>query len=623
MTLRRPRKIEWYGAGIFLIAAFCYWNTLLHGFVSDDNYLILNHPYTKRVADWPRIFTAGHYEGSGGYRPLTTISFALNYFFGGANPFGYHLTNIALHALNSALVLLLFDRFLRSRRAAVVGALIFAIHPIHTEAVAWISGRAELLATAFFLLAWLFHLRSRYTTSILSRPRIFSWLAFFAALLSKENALIFPVAIFLGDILISRWQSHWDAFTNLSWTEKWKRLYLPNLAVVAFYFLFRSVLYQQTILRKVSQIAFVDNPLVVASFLSRVFTAIKVQGEYLWLLIWPAKLCGDYSFNTVPVVTNVSDPWLMLTLVVLGALLVLAAYSFHRVGRIWFGIAFYGVAILPIANLLTLIGTMKAERLLYLPSFGFCLAAGLVWNEIYTRFKQRIGRGRLMQTVAFIALIGILSIAAWRTWERNKIWRSESSFWRDTAAVAPENIKAQLNHGHDVLMAGRNDEAIDAFRRARRIDPNSEDAMINLGAALMQNGQNDEAASLYEEAVRRDPERAAFHLDLGLAYLASGKPASGVRELQRAGQLEPDNAVMRFNLGLALSKTGDAEGAVREYRRAIESKPDYAEAWNALGAVLLKLRRVDEARNALRTALEIKPGYSDAIYNMTLLDSFR
>jgi Flp pilus assembly protein TadD len=313
----------------------------------------------------------------------------------------------------------------------------------------------------------------------------------------------------------------------------------------------------------------------------------------------------------------------MLTLVVLGALLVLAVYSFHRVGRIWFGIAFHSLAIFPVANLVTLIGTMKAERLLYLPSFGFCLAAGLVWNEIYTRFEQRIGRGRLMQAFAFIALIGILSIAAWQTWERNKIWQSGSSFWKDTAAEAPENIKAQLNHGHDVLMAGRNDEAIDAFRRARRIDPNSEDAVINLGAALMQNGQNDEAASLYEGAVQRDPGRAAFHVDLGLAYLASGKSASGVRELQRAGDLEPENAVMRFNLGLALSKTGDAEGAVQEYRRAIELKPDYAEAWNALGAVLLKLRRVDEARNALHKALELKPSYRDAIYNMTLLDSFR
>lgn len=368
MTLRAPTRMEFYYGAIALfaavIAALCYVNTLPHGFVSDDNHLIFNHPYTKRVVDWPRIFTAGHYEGSGGYRPLTTLSFALNYFFSGTNPSGYHLANIALHAFNSALVFLVLNRLLRSRAGAIVGAVVFAVHPIHTEAVAWVSGRAELLTTAFFLLAWFLHLRSRYTTSIFSMARVFSLLAFFAALLSKENALIFPVAIALGDILISRRQSHWDALTNLSWPEKWKRLYLPSLGVVVFYFFIRWLLYRYPIFRLPSKIQFVDNPLAYAPFLSRVLTAIKVQGEYLWLLVWPDKLCADYSFNTVSIVTHPLDSAVWITLATMAALLAIAGNSFVRRGSIWFGIFFYALAIFPTSNLLAVIGTIKAERLL-------------------------------------------------------------------------------------------------------------------------------------------------------------------------------------------------------------------------------------------------------------------
>jgi tetratricopeptide (TPR) repeat protein len=607
----------WYALIAAAVAALAYLNTLSNGFVSDDLHLILQHPFVQHFSDWPRIFTAGHYEGHGGYRPLTTFSFALNYLIGGRNPVGYHLFNIALHALNSALVFLLLSRILATRLAAFIGALVFAVHPIHTEAVAWISGRAELLAALFFFGAWLLHLRSRHVTGIWSTPRILSAVALFAALLSKENALVFPIVVAAADILISRWQSHWDALTGLKHWQRAARLYLPSLAAIGLYFLVRAVLYHRSIWRSAANIQFIDNPLAHVPAFTRVLTAIKIQLEYLWLLIWPRDLCADYSFNSIPLVTKLNDPSIIIALTIFALLFGLAAYSFSRGGRFWFGILFYFVTVAPVANIFAFIGTIKAERFLYLPSFGLCFVATVA----VARFLQTrsLHESRWIRTVSVCGYTAAMFAAFFATWERNEIWRDERTLWQSVVAVAPNNLKAQLQIGQQALASGERNRAIVAFRRAFEIDSGSEDAVINLSAALMQDRQYVEATRRLEDAVRRFPNRAALHLNLGLAYLAQNQPASGINELRRACELEPTSAEMRFNLALAFSRTGDPDSAIREYRKAIELNPNYAEAWNGLGAALLKMHRNDDARDAFQRALALRPGYSEAIYNLTLI----
>jgi len=606
--------------GIAFVAVVVYFNSLANGFVTDDWELIFKHPFTKQIADWPSIFTSGHYAGAGGYRPLLTLSFALNYLIGRENPIGYHAVNILLHAFNSALVFLFLKRLLRSFPIALVAALVFAVHPIHTEAVAWVSGRAELMALAFFLGGWLLYLRSTETMSILPATFAVSLLLFFAAVLSKENALIFPAAIILGDLFRARGAS---VPQNL-WPKRLSILYPWVFGVAAFYFVFRWMLYWRPLLRVPEKIQYVDNPLAPASLPLRLLTAIKVQGDYLWLLIWPKKLCGDYSFNSIPLVNNPLAPAVLISLGIIIALLVIAAVSFIRRGRIWFGIVFYFLAIFPVSNFVAIIGTIKAERLLYLPSLGFCAVAGVVWTALFTQSRKRIQETMTArQTVALALLVIVIVLGGWRTWRRNPAWGNENRFWMETAVAAPDNLKAWLNLGYPALKSGRDELAISAFREALRINPDSPDALMNLGVVLMRTGKNDEAISVYEEAVNRHPERAAFHVDLGLASAAIGKMATAVREFRRAVELEPKNAVIHFNLGLALSSSNDLESALIEYRAVVELDPNYAEGWNALGAVFIKLHRPDDARAALKKALELKPNYTDAIYNLTLIDAPR
>jgi Flp pilus assembly protein TadD len=218
------------------------------------------------------------------------------------------------------------------------------------------------------------------------------------------------------------------------------------------------------------------------------------------------------------------------------------------------------------------------------------------------------------------AFAGLMLVAFVVSWKRSEVWRNSQTLWQSVVAVAPNNLKAQLEVGSESLIAGDRPRAIAAFRRAHEIDASSEDAVINLGATLMQDRRYPEAAKLLEEAVRGHPDRAGLHLNLGLAYLGTDRPASGVNEIRRASELEPKNPEMRVNLALALSTSGDPGSAVREYRTALELNPKYAEAWNGLGAVLFKLGRNTEAKEAFQRALALRPHFPQALYNLRLLD---
>ncbi len=620
MQSAKETQGRWCAAGVAFLAFCCFLNSLPNGFVSDDQHLIFHHPYTGRVADWPRIFTAGHYDGRGGYRPVTTLSLAFDHFLNRDRPLGYHLVNVLLHALNSALVFLLLDRLLRQQLAAVIGAAIFAIHPIHVEAVAWISGRAELLAALFFLLAWVLHLR-RAPELVASRwaVRAVVSVSLFIALLSKENALVFPVAVILGDFFL-RWTR------TVSCEPGWRSRmadYATYFGVIVFYFAFRTLLYPKGVLRAPAEVSFVDNPLAHVSFASRILTALKVQGDYLALLVWPQKLCGDYSFNAVPTVTSFSDPAVLVSIALLAVILGLAVWSFRRRGSIWFGLLFYALAIFPASNLLVSIGTIKAERLLYLPSLGFCLVIGVCAAALYKKSMQKIASAGIARAVAASIAVVLLACGVSRTWARNRDWLNDETFWTSTAAVVPKNYKAQLHVGDYALRENRTVAAIAAFRRAHEVDPQSKDATIDLGVALMQSGQNQAAIDLYKEAVVGDPKRSAFRANLGLAYMAAGETAKGLAEIRKACEIQPENPVLHFDLGRGLSTGGDPEAAAAEYRRAIELRADYPEAWNALGAVLIKLHRLPEAADALHRALQLRVDYPDAIHNLRLIEPSR
>ena len=374
------------------------------------------------------------------YRPLTTFSYLFNYaiLHNGAAPAGYHWVNFILHAVNIALVYFLGLLLMTEFWPAFALAALWAVHPVLTESVTNVVGRADLLA-AFGVLAGLLC----YARSVAAAGRNavqWRWALMAAAavgIFSKESGVVIVAAVFLYDIAFCR-----------TAPRRWRVWgYLAAALPVALFLAVRSM-----VLAKLpsGQPAFTDNPLWGADFFTARLTAIKVLGKYLWLLVWPSRLSCDYSYNQIPLFTwrfNNSDDWkAILALTVCAGAAAAAVLCYRRSRPVFFFIAFFFLAMAPTANLAMLIGAIMAERFLYLPSIGFagCLA-WLGWAG-YRRLRGRWPAARIMAP----AVLGVICLAfCARTFARNADWFDDRSAWSSAELSCPNSYKV---HQHLALL---------------------------------------------------------------------------------------------------------------------------------------------------------------------------
>jgi protein O-mannosyl-transferase len=557
-----------------------------------------------------RILTEGYWHGnttSGLYRPLTTSSYLLNYavFGNGTHPEGYHWVNLALHGINVSLVYLLGMLVLDAAAPALALAALWGVHPLLTESVTNVVGRADLLATFAVLAGLLCYVKS---ASVPGRRKLL-WVAALpitqaVGLFSKENAAVLPGVMLLYDLTWrgrAAWRGRVPAYAAL----------VPPFAV---FFYLRSALPMHILAR------FADNPLSGADFWTARLTAIKVIGKYLWLFIWPAGLSADYSYNAVPLFGWHPLEWndvkaLIALALCLGAAL-LAVRTYRTRKPLFFFLLFFFVALVPTSNLAILIGSIMAERFVYLPSIGL---AGCAIAAICALDRQ-VTRQRLWVARAAWIALGFLCLAcAARTYARNFDWLDERSLWTSAVDVCPESAKARYNLGNALLpLPGRLPDAIAEFQAALRIEPGNAAAHFSLGSAVSQlPGRLPDAIAEYQAALRIDPHYAAAHSNLGLALANSGRWPEAIAEYQTALRINPDLAEAHDNLGLALANSGRWPEAIAEYEAALGINPDYAEALNNLGLALANSgRRWQEAIAEYEAALRINPGLAGVHFNL-------
>ena len=418
------RRHGWRVLALWVITLAAYSNSFRAGLVFDNSTIIVQDTRLRAMTAqnvglilneeyWYNTMTTGL------YRPLTTFSYLVNYtvFGNGPRPAGYHWVNFALHGLNILLVYMLGVVLFRETTLALWLAALWGLHPVLTESVTNVVGRADLLAAFGVLAALLCHIQS---ADVAGWPKL-AWrcgLALAAAIgiYSKESAAVLPVLMLLYDLCWSR---------RAAWAER-----IPGYTAAAVpfagYFYLRASLHARI---PIGQIPFVDNPLIAAEFWSAKLTAIKVIGKYLWLWIWPARLSADYSYNAVPV-SGWSDVQALIAGAVCLALAAIAWLSFRRLRTLLFFVAFFFIALAPTANLVLAIGTIMAERFLYLPSIGL---AGLMV----------VAAHRLRPPRAAWAAVGLLCAAyAARTFTRNFDWLDERSLWSSAVAASPNSFKA-------------------------------------------------------------------------------------------------------------------------------------------------------------------------------------
>jgi tetratricopeptide (TPR) repeat protein len=619
---RTWRRHGWRLLAIWGLVFVSYSNSFQAGLVFDNASAIGEDPRIREATpeNIQSILAGGYWYGngpraatSGLYRPFTTFSYLVNYavFGNGPRPAGYHWVNFALHEVNVALVYALGLLILGETAPALALAAIWGLHPLLTESVTNIVGRADLLAAFGVLAGLLCHVRGAAGAG---RRRV-AWLAGLAAaqavgLFSKESAAVLPGIMLLYD---------------LTWRERatWRRR-APAYAAVAL--AFAAFFYLRSGLRTHMLIEFTENPLVSAGFWTARLTAVKVVGKFLWLFLWPARLSADYTYNAVPLfgwrVSNWEDAKAIVALAVcLGAALlaVLLAVRWRRTGKpLLFFLVFFFVALAPTSNLIVLIGSIMAERFLYLPSVGL---AGCAVAAIHALGQRRSLKRPAAARVAWAAL-GLVCLAfTARTYARNFDWQDDRSLWASAVDVCPGSARPHYNLGIELeRLPDRLPDAIAEYHAALRIEPDFAEAHNNLANALAQTpGRLPEAIAEYQAALRTQPDRAAVHYNLAntLARMP-GRLPEAIAEYQAALRIQPDRADAHDALANALAQTpGRLPEAIAEYQAALRIQPGRAAVhYNLANALARMPGRLPEAIAEYQAALRSEPDFAEAHVNL-------
>jgi protein O-mannosyl-transferase len=423
-------------ASLFVLTLLAYSNSFHSGFVLDNRPLILED---SRIHDasWWNIGLIFHHTywwpfDHGLYRPITTLSYLFNYAVMGnaGQPAGYHWINFVLHFLNIVLVYALVLRLARKFWLAVFVSAIWVVHPVLTESVTNIVGRADLLAAMAVLSGLLMYLKSAESNGW----RRFAWLAGLAAVtivgvFSKESAVVILGVIPLYELAF--WKS---------WKEAKESFHSLTFGCAAVAISIAAMLYQRAIVMAASppvEAAFADNPLQGAHFFQARITAVAVMAKYVWLLLWPATLSSDYSYSQIPIATGTMHDWLAWITIAAVVFVVITLFKWNRLA-FFFG-AFAFVTFVPVSNLVFQTGTIMAERFLYLPSVGFVVCLVMLVYAICGKFSAQT-----IAPMATIVLCLIVSSFGLRTWIRNSDWHDDLSMANASVYAAPNSFNSHL-----------------------------------------------------------------------------------------------------------------------------------------------------------------------------------
>jgi tetratricopeptide (TPR) repeat protein len=609
-------------AGATIAAYLPVWHA---GFIWDDDKFLLENPLIKHVDG---LYSFWFTSQAPDYFPLTSTTLWLEWRLWGAEPLGYHLVNVLLHSLSA---LLLWRILLRLNiPGAWLAAVLFAVHPVNVQSVAWVTERKNTLAMVFYLLSILWYLKSetrnpkpeirspqaetRSPSSIFHLPSpifyLLSLLAFLLALLGKTAVAPLPLVL----LLIECWRSPRIAHHASRITHHALRL--------APFFVLSLVLGLLSLWFQYHR-AIANDIVRTDSFSGRLAGAGYAIWFYSYKAIWPLHLSAVYPRWQI-------DPTRALSyaplLAIIAALLLL-----WRFRRSWgrpalFGSGYFVIMLLPVLGFLNIYFmrySLVADHWQYFAIIGpiTLVAAGLS-----SKFKVQSSRSEprpnsrtpfnLFNPLAacasrpFAAAL-VLTLAA-LTWQQTTNYKNLEIFWRSVIRSNPGSSMAHNNFGKTLFQARRVDEAIEQFQTALEIQPVSANVHNNLGNALLQKGSVEEASSHLRQAVDLEPRQPEFHYNLGQFLFRTGRTQEALAQFDAALDLDPNLPTVHNNLGYALLQLGRLDEALAHFRKAAQLEPGSSHAQYALGFALAKAGQLDEAIVQFRTALQLEPNFAPA-----------
>ena len=578
---RELRSTLLFLLGSVLALLLVYSGSFQNGFHYDDFHSIVDNPHIRDLARipaffWqPEMFSAMPERAM--YRPLLLASYAFNHWAGGYEVWGYHLVNWALHLGCSLLVYWLGRSIGGLPLAAALGGLLFALHPVNSEVVNYISSRSESLAALFFLVALLAYIGWRRKCAGLGLYGL-SLLAYGGALAGKSIAVVLPAAL-----LWYEWAGG-AGETRREWRD-WVPWHLGYWLIAGLYILMASSWLEHSLDQRVRALD------------EQFPTQIKAALFYVKLLAFPTYLSVEPAFGVTEEFS---------TLQVLGPLLVVLTGTWLVLRRRPRGRLFLGWAVLPLLpSSLVPLNVLVNEHRLYLP--GAFLAAGVgLWLGNIPLHK----RGRLLLWGACLVILGTLAR------QRSAVWEDELSLWQDAVVKGPGMYRSHMHLGGALEQQGRLDEALYHYQRAAELVPEVVEVHYNLANGLRLAGQGEEAIEAYHRCLDLDPDFAPALFNLSALQLAGGELEAAEQALQRGLDIRPESPEGHQQLGLLRKRQGHPQEAERAFLRALSLRPDMAEVHYNLANLYFAQRRLAESALAYEKALRIRPDYGPAYRNL-------
>jgi protein O-mannosyl-transferase len=575
-----PDAWKYYVAlAIILLISFLIYLPVFHnGFLSwDDDTYIKDNPLIYSI-NLKEIFS--HYV-LGNYHPLTILALAIEYLFFGLNPTGYHAVNLLLHLLN--VILVCYTVYLLSDKVAValIASLLFGIHPLHVESVAWAVELKDLLSTFFFLASYIFYLK--YLNDRQKKYYICALLLFLASILSKAMAASLPVVLILTDYFKGR------KFNRKAILEK-----VPFF-LIAIVFGIVAVLAQKS----EGTTNFIDFPLP-----QRILFACYGFISYLYKLLLPINLSPFYPY---PVKSGESVPVQYYAYLVLFiGLIVSVFYSLRFTKKIFFGTAFFAVTVFLVLQLFPVGRAIMADRYSYIPSIGIFYLAGegfdLVWRK-----KSKLA-------VIIILASAVTVFFAIKTVDRCSVWKNDLTLWNDVINQYPNSSFAYNGRGYFLFNQANYNEAINDFNKSIELDPADAHAYNLRGMVFMNNNRNEDAVNDFNKAIQLDPGNADTYVNRGWVFMNEGRNNEAIEDYNKAIKLDPDYEVAYNNRGIYFINENRNNEAIKDFDKAIELNPSYAEAYYDRANVSMLVKRYEEAAGFYTKAITFREHYAEAYY---------
>lgn len=535
-----------------VIAILVYLPAFNASFTFDDIPIVEENTLVKSN-DLAKIWTSDYWAGKidatdrSLYRPLTVSTYAIQYAISGASPAPFHILNVLLHAI-ATFILILFTKLLsKDALTSLITGFLFAIHPIHTEAVTGIVGRAELLAGIFILLSLYGYHKYRFSSSWVWL--LVTALSTICAVTSKEHGfMIFPL------LVLQEFYYHYSGRKKVQSNTMYIGMGVV-LAVSALFFFIRSSIVGKSIPHELWQ---------GVSSGDRIATALRVSSEYVGMHFLPVRLVADYWSDIAPI-GNFSSPAVLLGTLILAGMISLIFILKKTQPVLAWGLAFFFIALLPVANLIFPAGFVKAERILYIPSIGLLTAISALLLFVY---KQSWGKIPAMACLGIMTLFFIP-----KTWIRNQEWKNNFTLGEATLKISPSNPRLNNMIGKEYSERGDQAKAMEHYKRSVDANPKHIPALVNYGLSLSKAGRNEEAVVVLEKALSYDPTNMPLYVNLMSVYRNLNQLDKNVQTADRALKQFPQSGAINWNAANAYQLVGNMERANELRARAIQLDP--------------------------------------------------